>query len=105
MTTQSLAYEEYELPEIFTGVREQFVSRSGGMSIAHYGTFLRVKNEYTADAVVYIYSADGRLISRETLNTSSGYVDVSTYSLPVGQYVARAENDEGEACAVKFVKK
>lgn len=105
MTTQSLAYEEYELPEIFTGVREQFVSRSGGMSIAHYGTFLRVKNEYTADAVVYIYSADGRLISRETLNTSSGYADISTYSLPAGQYVARAENDEGEACAVKFVKK
>ena len=75
------------------------------MSIAHYGTFLRVKNEYTADAIVYIYSADGKLLSRESLDTSAGYADISTVNLPAGQYVARAENDEGEACAVKFIRK
>lgn len=104
MTSQTIACEEYQLPDINTGVRQEFVSRSGGMSIAHYGTFLRVKNEYTADAVVYIYSADGKLLSRENLDTSGGYADISTLNLPAGQYVARAENDEGEACAVKFIR-
>lgn len=103
MTTQSLAYEEYVLPNLPTGIREQFVSRSGGMSIAHYRTFLRVKSEYTPTAMLHIYTADGRLVRRESLDTTAGYADVATEDLPTGQYVARAQNEEGESCAVKFV--
>ncbi|MBR1594907.1 MAG: CotH kinase family protein [Alloprevotella sp.] len=104
MTSQTLAYEEPVIENPFTGVREQFVSRSGGMSIGYYRTFLRVKSEYSASAVLFIYAADGRLVRRLSLDTSAGYADVPTTDLPVGHYVAKAQDEEGEVCAVKFVR-
>ncbi|MBR5481288.1 MAG: CotH kinase family protein [Bacteroidaceae bacterium] len=99
----------YEMPEIKPGEGESAIdnlmaTHSGGLSIRFQSGQLMVKSEYNSEVQLRVYTLDGRLAMSHNVHVEAGQARVSVTLLASGTYVARVSDNEGNDCAVKFVK-
>ena len=81
------------------------ISRMGGLSIAFDGQALTLKSEYDTHCRLEIFNASGQKISSKTVQLPEGFSQESVNNLPVGIYVARLSDNDGNYCSVKFIRK
>lgn len=87
-----------------TGVSDVYISSNGGLRIFFTGTQLSLRSEETTSADVTIYTMDGRRVFQTAVRFESGAASVGLSPLMPGQtYVARAIDNEGNPCSVKFL--
>jgi hypothetical protein len=99
----------YEMPEIKPGEGESAIdnlmaTHSGGLSIRFQSGQLMVKSEYSSEVQLRVYTLDGRLAMSHNMHVEAGQARVSVTLLASGTYVARLNDNDGNDCAVKFVK-
>ena len=89
-----------------TGVSDVYISSNGGLRIFFTGTQLALRSEETTSADVTIYTMDGRRVFQTSVRFESEAANVGLSPLMPGQtYVARAIDNEGNQCSVKFLYK
>ncbi|MDO4994495.1 MAG: Ig-like domain-containing protein [Bacteroidales bacterium] len=89
-----------------TGVNDVYVSSNGGLRIFFTGTQLGLRSEETASADVTIYTMDGRRVFQTSVRFESEAATVGLSPIMPGHtYVARAIDNEGNQCSVKFLYK
>ena len=98
---------EYEAPAdtVDTAIRSTLASRSGGLSIAYTAEALSIKSEETPHVSLTVYNPSGALMLSQAMLLTTAHERVSVSTLPPGIYIARLRDNEGNACATKFIKK
>lgn len=79
-------------------------THSGGLSIRFQAGQLMVKSEYSSEVQLRVYTLDGRLAMSHNVHVEAGLACVPVTLLASGTYVARLNDNDGNDCAVKFVK-
>ena len=91
---------------IATGTEEVFITSNNGMRIFFTGTQISLRSEETTSADVAIYTMAGQRVFQTGVRFESGAAAVGLSPLMPGQtYVARAIDNEGNTCSVKFLYK
>ena len=90
--------------DIVSGVQPTLIASSNGFRIRYGAQQLLVKSDEADQAVVDIFTTDGRLIERTAVSVNQGTARISVSHLPSGFYVARATNSQGTRVSCKFMK-
>ena len=80
------------------------VSSANGFRLRYGAQQLIVKSDDATQAVVEVYTPDGALVERATVDVMAGSARLDVAHLPAGFYVARATDDQGTRVACKFMK-
>lgn len=101
--------ERYDMPEIEpeeggNAIEDIMAMHSGGLSLRFVSGQLLVKSEDNLDVKLSIYTLDGRLAMSRSVRVEETLARISVVPLAAGTYVARLKDNEGNQCAVKFVK-
>ncbi|WP_081778394.1 CotH kinase family protein [Xylanibacter brevis] len=90
--------------DIISGVQPALVASANGFRIRYGAQTLFVKSDEADNAVVDIFTTDGRLIERTAVNVVGGTARINVSHLPSGFYVARATNSQNARVSCKFMK-
>ena len=101
MTSYLVAEQQHD---IVTGMSPVMIASANGFRIRYGSQQLFIKSDEPGQAVVDIYTTDGRLLETRVVSVNNGTARVSVAHLPAGFYVARATNGEGNRVSCKFLK-
>lgn len=89
---------------VATDIAGTFISSNNGLRIFFTGTQIALRSEETTSADVAIYTLAGQRVFQTGLRFESGSATLGLSPLMPGQtYVARAIDNEGNQCSVKFL--
>ena len=95
--------QEKQLP---TGVEETYIASNNGLRIFFNGSNVCVRSEETERADVAIYTMGGQRVLQTGVSFDAGAANIGLSPLMPGQtYVARATDNEGNQCSMKFLYK
>jgi hypothetical protein len=80
------------------------IASANGFRIRYGSQQLLIKSEDADNADVDIYTADGRHVERAHVALSQGVARLNVAHLPMGFYVARATDEQGNRVGCKFMK-
>ncbi len=99
------SYSTLYVPEEDPVANDIAMIRDGGMTIAYVDGVINVKSEDAAIQDIAVYSTSGIKQPVSIMRSSASYVTVSTSNLANGIYIAKAVNNDGDECHVKFIIK
>lgn len=97
------ATEFDENGDILGGITSD-IAVAGNFRVRYGAQQLYVKSEDGNNAVIEIYTTDGRLADQQLQNLRQGTTIVSVAHLPAGFYVARVSDEQGNRVSCKFIK-
>jgi hypothetical protein len=86
-----------------TGVKPVIAS-ANGLRIYYGAGQLFVKSDEPQNADVLIFTADGKLVERQSVMIKNEKAKVNVAHLQAGLYLARAIGNNGQSVGCKFVK-
>lgn len=87
-----------------TNVNDVYISSNNGLRIFFNGAQLCLRSEETQSATVTVYTLGGQRVLQTGVTFQSGAANIGLSPLMPGQtYVARAVDNEGNQCSVKFL--
>ena len=104
MLTSYLVKIDQEEQKQTTGIAAPMIASANGFRIAYGSGQLLIKSEEKESVVVEIFTTDGRMVDRMSVELHQGTTRVSVAHLPSGFYVARATNEQSTAISCKFVR-
>ena len=87
-----------------TKIRTIDIASANGFRIRYGAQQLLVKSDEDGQAIVELFTTDGRLLERQMVNVRHGSARISVAHLPQGFYVARATSHDNTRVSCKFMK-
>lgn len=104
LTSYMVQTDQEELKHATGIAPATMIASDNGFRVRYAGQQLLIKGDEDGEALVEIFTTDGRLVERQQVWLHHGTARVSVTHLPAGFYVARATSEQATRVSCKFMR-